>query len=110
MEFTLSEEQKTFQDSVRAFARRELEADAVKRARTDEFPREVAQRMAHAGLLGITIPEADGGRGGTLMDAMLAIEEVALACPRSADVIQEGNFGAIIFDRRFSQRPSRVKA
>ncbi|MBI3916198.1 MAG: acyl-CoA dehydrogenase family protein [Betaproteobacteria bacterium] len=110
MEFTLSEEQKTFQDSVRAFARRELEADAVKRAHTDEFPREVAQKMAHASLLGITIPEADGGQGGTLMDAVLAIEQVALACPRSADVIQEGNFGAIIFDRRFSQRSPRPGA
>ncbi len=51
--------------------------------------------MAAAGLLGITLPEADGGAGGTLMDAVLAIEEIAKFCPRSADVIQEGNFGAI---------------
>ena len=29
------------------------------------------------------------------MDAVLAIEEIARYCPRSADVIQEGNFGAI---------------
>ena len=58
MEFSLSEEQKAFQDSVRAFARRELEADAVKRAHTDEFPREVGQRMTDAGLLGITISAA----------------------------------------------------
>ena len=95
MEFTLSSEQQAFQDAVRAFARRELEADALQRAHDDEFPRAVAQRMAEAGLLGITIPEADGGQGGTLMDAVLAIEQVALVCPRSADVIQEGNFGAI---------------
>jgi alkylation response protein AidB-like acyl-CoA dehydrogenase len=51
--------------------------------------------MAQQGLLGITIPEADGGQGGTLMDAVLAIEAVASACPRSADVIQAGNFGPI---------------
>lgn len=95
MEFTLSQEQKAFQDTVRAFARRELEAEALKRAHADEYPREVAKKMAGAGLLGITIPEADGGQGGTLMDAVLAIEQVALVCPRSADVIQEGNFGAI---------------
>ena len=51
--------------------------------------------MAKTGLLGITMPEADGGGGGTLMDAVLAIEQVAQYCPRSADVVAEGNFGAI---------------
>src|SRR6185437_15449470 len=45
--------------------------------------------------LGITLPERDGGQGGSLLDAVIAIEQVALACPRSADVIQAGNFGAI---------------
>jgi alkylation response protein AidB-like acyl-CoA dehydrogenase len=29
------------------------------------------------------------------MDAVIAIEQVAAACPRSADVIQSGNFGAL---------------
>ena len=30
------------------------------------------------------------GAGGNLMDAVLAIEQIALICPRSADVIQAG--------------------
>jgi alkylation response protein AidB-like acyl-CoA dehydrogenase len=51
--------------------------------------------MAAQGLLGITIGEADGGQGGSLIDAVIAIEEVAAACPRSADVVQAGNFGPI---------------
>ena len=51
--------------------------------------------LAAQGLLGITIPEKDGGQGGSLMDAVIAIEQVALACPRSADAVQSGNFGAI---------------
>jgi len=51
--------------------------------------------MATQGLLGITIAEADGGQGGTLMDAVIAIEAVAAVCPRSADVVQAGNFGPI---------------
>ena len=29
------------------------------------------------------------------MDAVIAIEQVALVCPRSADVVQFGNFGPI---------------
>ena len=51
--------------------------------------------MAKQGLLGITIPVEDGGLGGSLMDAVIAIEQVASVCPRSADVVQAGNFGPI---------------
>jgi len=51
--------------------------------------------MAEQGLLGITIGEHDGGQGGSLMDAVIAIETVAQVCPRSADVVQAGNFGPV---------------
>ena len=95
MDFALTEPQRLFCDSIATFARKELAAGALARAHAPGFPREVAKRMAGAGLLGITIPEADGGSGGTLMDAVLAIEQVARCCPRSADAIAEGNFGAI---------------
>ena len=94
MDFRLSEAERAFQDSVRAFAERHLAAGAVERAHAEGFPWEVARLMAGQGLLGIMLPEADGGQGGSLMDAVLAIEQVALACPRSADVVQAGNFGA----------------
>jgi len=95
MDFALTEPQRLFCDSIATFARKELAAGALARAHAPGFPREIAKRMAGAGLLGITIPEADGGSGGTLMDAVLAIEQVARCCPRSADAIAEGNFGAI---------------
>ena len=43
--------------------------------------------FAKQGLLGITIPEEKGGLGGTLLDAILAIQAVAEFCPKSADVV-----------------------
>jgi len=95
MDFGFTDQQRLFCDSIAAFARKELAAGALARAHAPEFPRDVAKRMAAIGLLGVTIPEADGGTGGTLMDAVLAIEQVAKYCPRSADAIAEGNFGAI---------------
>ncbi|HET9665034.1 MAG TPA: acyl-CoA dehydrogenase family protein [Burkholderiales bacterium] len=109
MDFNLGSEQIAFQDTVRAFARRELGADALRRAHSEEYPREIAVKMAAAGLLGITIPEADGGQGGTLMDAVLAIEQVALVCPRSADLVQEGNFGAIRVLARFATEDQKKR-
>src|SRR6266850_1809449 len=95
MNFQLTSDQETFRDAVRGFAERHLRAGALERAHAPEHPWDVAKLMADQGLLGITIPEKDGGQGGTLMDAVLAIETVASVCPRSADVVQVGNFGPI---------------
>jgi alkylation response protein AidB-like acyl-CoA dehydrogenase len=95
MNFELTSEQQTFRDAVRGFAERHLRAGALERAHNPEHPWDVAKLMAEQGLLGITIAEKDGGQGGTLMDAIIAIETVAQVCPRSADVVQAGNFGAI---------------
>jgi len=95
MDFRLTPEQEQFRDSVLRFARNELAEKALQRAHTADYPWDVAKRMAGQGLLGVTLAEADGGQGGTLMDAVLAIEAVASVCPRSADVVQAGNFGPI---------------
>jgi len=95
MDFRLTPEQQSFKDSVTRFAQKHLAAEARERAHNPEYPWDVARLMADQGLLGITIAEADGGQGGSLMDAVLAIEAVASVCPRSADVIQAGSFGAI---------------
>src|SRR5258707_12779257 len=95
MDFHLAPEQSQFRDAVLRFSREQLQAKAKERAHSPEYPWDVAKLMAKQGLLGITIAEADGGQGGTLMDAVIAIETVASVCPRSADVLQAGNFGAI---------------
>ncbi len=93
MEFAFTTDQEIYRDTVTKFARKELAPDAVKRATDPDFPWDIAGRMSELGLLGIAIPEADGGQGGTLMDSILAIQAVAEVCPRSGDVIQAGNFG-----------------
>jgi alkylation response protein AidB-like acyl-CoA dehydrogenase len=92
--FSLTEEQRAFQDSVRGFAERHLAEGALARAHQPNFPWDVAKLMAEAGLFGIMLSAEDGGAGGTLMDAVLAMEQIAYVCPRSADVLQAGNFGA----------------
>jgi alkylation response protein AidB-like acyl-CoA dehydrogenase len=94
MDFRLTEEQRAFQDSVRRFAETHLAKGALERAHDERFPWDVAKLMAANGLFGIMLPEEDGGQGGTLFDAVLAMEQIAHVCPRSADVLQAGNFGA----------------
>jgi alkylation response protein AidB-like acyl-CoA dehydrogenase len=95
MDFALAEEQRILRDQVRGFAERHLAAGALERAHSSDYPWDVARLMAEHGLTGITVDEAHGGGGGKLMDAVIAIEQVASVCPRSADVVQTGNFGAL---------------
>jgi len=109
MDFRLTEEQRLFADSVRGFAQKHLAAGAVARAHDPAHPFDVARLMAKQGLMGITMPEADGGQGGTLTDAVIAIESVASVCPRSADVIQAGNFGPVRVLAEFGTPEQKAK-
>ena len=95
MDFNLTEEQIAFQNSVRSLADKYLKEGNLRRAHDPLFPKDIAKLFSKNSLMGITLPEKDGGQGGKLMDAVLAIEQVALICPRSADVIQAGSFGPI---------------
>jgi len=95
VDFKLTPEQEAFQDAVRGFAEKHLRAGALARAHDPVHPWDVSRLIAEQGLMGITMKEEDGGQGGTLMDAILAIEAVALVCPKSADVVQAGNFGPV---------------
>ena len=95
MSFDLTEEQEEFAESVRAFAQARLGADALRRAHEPGYAWDAAKLLAEQGLLGLTITEEDGGQGATLMEAVIAIQEVARVCPKSADVVQATNFGAI---------------
>ncbi|HYA46803.1 MAG TPA: acyl-CoA dehydrogenase [Burkholderiales bacterium] len=95
MDFRFTPEQEQFRGSVLRFAEKHLAKGARERAHSSDYPWDIARLMASQGLLGITIEETDGGQGGTLIDAVIAIEAVAAVCPRSADVVQAGNFGPI---------------
>ena len=95
MQFHHDEDRAAFAKAVREFARAKLLPTAVPLAHEAGYPWELARQLADQSLLGITLPVEDGGQGGSLMDAVIAIQEVALASPRAADVVQAGSFGAI---------------
>lgn len=91
----LTPEEAELAQAVRHFADGELAAGALERAHSSDYPWDIAQKLSEMGMLGITIPEENGGVGGTLMDAVITIQELAMVCPKSADVVQAGNFGPI---------------
>lgn len=95
MDFSLPPELEEFRRSVEAFSAERLAPGAHARAHSADYPWDVAKLMAAQGLLGLTIPQEKGGQGAGLLAAITAIQAVAKGCPRSADVVQAGNFGAI---------------
>ncbi|HTO42321.1 MAG TPA: acyl-CoA dehydrogenase [Rhizomicrobium sp.] len=95
MNFELTPEQQAFSDTVTRFAQSKLADGVLARAHASSYPWDIARSLADAGLFGIALPMEDGGQGGTLVDSIIAIQAVASVCPKSADVIQAGNFGAI---------------
>lgn len=76
MDFNLTPEQGMLQDSLRKFLANEYGFEARrKRAATPEgFSREAWAKLAELGVLGIAIPEADGGLGGDAFDTMVVME------------------------------------
>lgn len=109
MNFDLDDEQQAFADAVRGFARRELAAGALERAHEPDFSFDLARKLAGQGLMGILLPEEDGGAGGTLVDAVIAIQELAMICPKSADVVQAGNFGPIRTFAEFANEEQKAR-
>ena len=109
MNFELTEEQAAFGDAVRGFARAHLANGALERAHDPNYSFDLARKLAAQGLLGIIMPVEDGGAGGTLMDAVIAIQELAKVCPKSADVVQAGNFGAIRTFAEYASAEQKAK-
>lgn len=95
MDFDLTTDQAEFAAAVRTFAQRELDAGALQRAHEPGYPWDVAKALAKQSLLGLTISEEYGGSGASLLDAVIAISELAQVDPTAADVCQAGNFGAV---------------
>lgn len=95
MDFDLTTEQQQLQRWARQLAEREFSERAFKYEETKELPWDNAKILAKNGLMGMTLPENDGGQGAPLLDALLVMEQIAQVCPHTADMFQVGNFGAI---------------
>ena len=79
MDFQLNDEQRMWQEAIRNFAQTELKPRAAETDRSMQLPMDVIRKMAALGVLGLTVPEADGGPGFDTISMAIAIEEIARA-------------------------------
>ncbi len=77
MNFSLSQEQLLFSDSVRNFVDREVVPAAQEIDEKGEFPHELFQKCAVNGYFGLRYPESVGGMGADFTTYCLMIEELA---------------------------------
>lgn len=71
----LSEEERMFQAAAREFAENEIKPHVVEMDREGVFRRDLIDKFFAQGFMGMHIPEAYGGSGGSFFMAVLAIEE-----------------------------------
>src|ERR687897_1884165 len=79
MEFELSAEQREIKSLTREFAEAEIEPHAAEWDREHRFPRELFDRLAELGLMGVCVPEDLGGAGADFVSYMLVLEELSRA-------------------------------
>src|SRR5258708_5119394 len=79
MDFFPSETACLVRDTARSFAERTLGPRAAARDRLGTFPVEELKQLAQLGLLGVNIPESDGGAEAGVVAYSLAMQEIARA-------------------------------
>jgi isovaleryl-CoA dehydrogenase len=76
-----SEEHAMLRQTVRELARKEVEPQAEEHDRSSALNQALLRRLGDLGLLGVTVPEGDGGAGMDATAAVIAHEELAWADP-----------------------------
>lgn len=85
MDFRLGDEQAEIIDLVRKVGQDRFRPTAFTRRHDFEPPEEHLRLLGELGILGMSLPEEYGGAGRRELDAVLAIEELAFACPVTAN-------------------------
>lgn len=80
MNFELTEEQEMIRKLVHDFAESEVAPGADERDRNRQFPKDVFDKLAKLGLLGLPFPEQYGGSNGDTVSFAIAVEELSRVC------------------------------
>jgi len=85
----------TLQTKARELAEKRFAARAADWDQTRTYCWENVDDLVDAGLMGMSIPRAYGGKGASFYDVCLVVEEIAKACTLTARIVVEANMGAI---------------
>lgn len=91
MDFSLSEEQQSLRQSIRNFARKEIEPLIKEYDEKGEWPAVLTNKLAGLGLLGIIVPSEYSGCGYSNVDYVIILEELSKVDPSVGLVVAAHN-------------------
>jgi len=80
MDFKLTDEQELVKSNMREFALQYVEPIAVEIDENARYPREVIDKLAESGYMGMPFPTEFGGQGTDYLTYALAVEELSRSC------------------------------
>ena len=98
----LSEEEQLLRGSVRAFAEAEVAPLVRQMDAAAAMPRALIDQLFALGVMGIEVPEAHGGAGGSFMLSILAVEQLSRVDPAVAVLVDVQNTLVINALRRWA--------
>jgi len=109
MDFSLSEEHKMFQKTIRDFAEREIGPLVEEAEAKEEFPVELFPKMGKLGYLGIRYPEEYGGPGFDKISECIYVEELSRVCAGIASglMVQSGLATEAVFHHGTEEQKQR---
>lgn len=91
----LDEDTRSLRAALRQFVAAEVAPRARELDREGRFPREAMEALGGLGFLGIVVPAAYGGVGGTKLQYAIAVEEIARACGTTSVTFMTQAHGAL---------------
>lgn len=98
MDLEFTEEQQLLRETVRGVCARHAGLDVVRQLEDDPigYPEKLWVQLAELGLIGLTIPEEDGGSGMSMLDAMIVYEELGRSLAPSPHFVSSVMAGGVL--------------
>jgi len=91
VDFNLDETQEMFREACAQLADSQLAPNAAAWDQGHEYPAAAVAQMAELGLMGIAVPEEEGGSGGDNVAYVLAMEEISRGCASCGVIMSVNN-------------------
>jgi 3-sulfinopropanoyl-CoA desulfinase len=95
VDFSLTPAQQALKARARELADTAFRDRAARWDAAEEYPWDNVKDLVTAGFMGLAIPTAYGGAGGSVLDVVLVIEELARVCGVTARIVVEGSLGVV---------------
>ncbi|WP_049569911.1 acyl-CoA dehydrogenase family protein [Nonomuraea sp. SBT364] len=108
MDFELTDEQRAFRETLRAFVDKEIVPVATEWEHSGRYPTEIVEKMKAMGLFGLSVPEEHGGLGADMVTFALVFEEIARGWMGVAGTIGSHSLACWMIARHGTEEQKRL--